>query len=187
MELKVQELQAQQQAAVIPSLIGSVVVGGYDPRDGSLRALNLGVLIEALQQAEVLHTEDKLDERNQKKLTIPAGTGSGVTMSAALEVPTGEVWYLNRLALTTPADVTANILVSKFPRLADGTDKPYLPTDLAAGSTVNYDLAAVGQLGADLRLVGGDKLTIRATTTAGIVADVDVVLVPYGRKARKLL
>ena len=189
MELKVQgqELQVQQAGAAVPPLIGSVIVGGFDPRDGSLRVLNLGNLVEQLLQVEALHTEDRLDDRNRKSLTIPAGTGTGVTMSAALEIPAGEVWYLNRLTLTTPAGVTANILVSKFPRKADGTDKEYLPADQAAGTTVNYDLAAVGELGADLRLEGGDKLTIRGTTTAAITADIAVELIPYGRKARKLL
>jgi len=189
MELKIQEqeLQVQQAGATIPSLIGSVIVGGFDPRDGSLRVLNLGNLVEQLLQVEALHTEDRLDSRNGRSLTIPAGTGIGVTMSAALEIPTGEVWYLTRLTLTTPAAARANILVSKFPKKPDGTDKEYLATDQVGGTTADYDLAAVGELGTDLRLEGGDKLTIRATTTAAITADVVVVLAPFGRKARKLL
>ena len=179
------ELQALQGSPV-PPLAGTVLVAGYDSRDGSLRVLNLASLVEALQTAEVLHTEDRVDERDKVSLTILAGTAVDSVKSATLEVPAGEVWYLNRLNLVTPAGVVANILVSKFPK-TEGIEKTYLATDQAAGSDVNYDLRDVGQLGADLRLVAGDKLTIRAKVTAAPVADVAVALTPFGRKARKLL
>ena len=68
-------------------------------------------------------------------------------------------------------------------------DKKYLGTDQAAGSDVNYDLKEAGQLGADLRLVGGDKLTVVATVTAagGTTADRTVTLNLFGRKARRLV
>jgi len=104
------------------------------------------------------------------------------------EVPSGEVWYLNRLNLVTEAEVSGNIRVSKFPK-TDTTDKKYLSTDQAASQNVNYDLASAGQLGADLRLVGGDKVTVVATVTAvgGTTADRKVTLNPYGRKARQMV
>ncbi|MDD4986965.1 MAG: hypothetical protein PHQ43_14550, partial [Dehalococcoidales bacterium] len=68
-------------------------------------------------------------------------------------------------------------------------DKKYLGTDQAAGANTNYDLAAAGQLGADLRLVGSDKITVVATVTAagGTTADRKVTLNPFGRKSTRLV
>ena len=68
-------------------------------------------------------------------------------------------------------------------------DKAYLGTDLAASQDVNYDLGAAGQLGADLRLVGGDKITVVATVTAvgGTTADRKATLNPFGRKSTRLV
>jgi len=98
------------------------------------------------------------------------------------------VWYLNRLNLVTEAEISGNIRISKFPKVSD-IDKKYLGTDLAASQNVNYDLAAAGQLGADLRLIGGDKITVVATVTAvgGTTADRKVTINPFGRKATRLV
>jgi hypothetical protein len=111
-----------------------------------------------------------------------------VVKTKEFEVPAGEVWYLNRLNLVTEAEVSGNIRVSKFPKVSD-VEKKYLGTDQVAGATTNYDMAAAGQLGADLRLIGGDKLTVVATVTAvgGTTADRKVTLNLYGRKARRLV
>jgi hypothetical protein len=88
----------------------------------------------------------------------------------------------------TEAEISGNIRISKFPKVSD-IDKKYLGTDLAASQNVNYDLAAAGQLGADLRLIGGDKITVVATVTAvgGATADRKVTLNPFGRKATRLV
>lgn len=188
----------QQVGIAIPPLIGSVVVGGFDPRDSTIRALNLGGLVEQLITAEILHTNDRIDERKAATVTIPTATGVGSVIEGSIVVPADEVWYLNRLTLgipaveaTTSAGVSANILVSSFPKGADGKDKPYLAADQlpeAAVTSVTYDLTALGQLGAELRVVGGDKLTIRATVVTAVLAvNHDVVLTPFGRGARQLL
>jgi len=68
-------------------------------------------------------------------------------------------------------------------------DKAYLGTDLAASQNVNYDLEAAGQLGADLRLVGGDIITVVGTVTAvgGTTADRKVTLNLFGRKSTRLV
>jgi hypothetical protein len=68
-------------------------------------------------------------------------------------------------------------------------DKAYLGTDLAASQNVDYDLATAGELGADLRLIGGDKITVVATVTAagGTTADRKVTLNPFGRKSTRLV
>ena len=135
------------------------LLGVYDNESGYWMGLPLQILREALLTAESLHTEDRIDERDKIELN-----------------------------LVTEAEVSGNIRVSKFPK-TDTVDKKYLGTDLAASQNEDYDLASAGQLGADLRLVGGDKLTVVGTVTAvgGTTADRKVTLNLYGRKARRLV
>jgi len=164
------------------------LLGVYDSESGYWMGLPLQVLREALLTAESLHTEDRIDERNKIEVTVPDVSAQDVVKTKEYEVPAGEVWFLNRLNLVTEAEVSGNIRISKFPKVSD-IDKKYLGTDQAAGATTNYDLAAAGQLGADLRLIGGDKLTVVATVTAvgGTTADRKVTLNLYGRKAKRLV
>ena len=164
------------------------LLGVYDSESGYWMGLPLQVLREALLTAESLHTEDRIDERDKIEITVPDVSAQDVVKTKEYEVPAGEVWFLNRLNLVTEAEVSGNIRISKFPKVSD-IDKKYLGTDQAAGATTNYDLAAAGQLGADLRLIGGDKLTVVATVTAvgGTTADRKVTLKLYGRKAKRLV
>jgi len=172
----------------VPPLSDSLsLLGVYDNDTGHWVGLPLQVLREALISAEALHTEDRIDERDKLEVTVPSGSALDAVKTKEFEVPAGEVWYLNRLNLVTEAEVSGNVRVSKFPK-TDEVDKKYLGSDQAAGGDADYDLASPGQLGADLRLVGGDKLTLMATVTAagGTTADRKVTLNPYGRKANRL-
>ena len=164
------------------------LLGVYDNESGYWMGLPLQVLREALLTAESLHTEDRIDERDKIEVTVPDASAQDVVKTKEYEVPAGELWYLNRLNLVTEAEVSGNIRVSKFPK-TDTVEKKYLGTDLAASQNEDYDLASAGQLGADLRLIGGDKLTVVATVTAvgGTTADRKVTLNLYGRKARRLV
>jgi len=164
------------------------LLGVYDNETGYWVGLPLQVLREGLLESESLHTEDRIDERDKIAVTVPDVSAQDTVKTTEYEVPAGEVWYLNRLNLVTEAEVSGNIRISKFPKVSD-VDKKYLGTDQAAGANTSYDLAAAGQLGADLRLVGGDKITVVATVTAagGTTADRKVTLNPYGRKARRLV
>ncbi len=164
------------------------LLGVYDNVSGFWVGLPLQALTEALLIAEALHTEDRIDERDKIELTVANGTAKDTVKTKEYEIPSGEVWYLNRLNLVTEAEISGNIRVSKFPK--SGTlDKTYLGTDLAASQDVDYDLGAAGELGADLRLLGGDKVTVVATVTAvgGTTADRKVTLNPFGRKSTRLV
>ena len=164
------------------------LLGVFDNESGYWMGFPLQVLREALVSAESLHTEDRIDERNKIEVTVPNASAQDTVKTTELEVPSGEVWYINRLNLVTEAEISGNVRISKFPKTNE-VDKKYLGTDLAASQNVNYDLAAAGQLGADLRLGGGDKFTVVATVTAagGTTADRKVTLNLYGRKARRLV
>ncbi len=164
------------------------LLGVYDNVSGFWVGLPLQALTEALLVAEALHTEDRIDERDKIELTVANGTAKDTVKTKEYEIPSGEAWYLNRLNLVTEAEISGNIRISKFPK--SGTlDKTYLGTDLAASQNVDYDLGAAGQLGADLRLLGGDKVTVVATVTAvgGTTADRKVTLNPFGRKSTRLV
>jgi len=164
------------------------LLGVFDNESGYWLGLPLQVLREALLSAEALHTEDRIDERDKIEVTVPDASAQDTVKTTELEVPSGEVWYINRFNLVTEAEVSGNVRISKFPK-TDTIDKKYLGTDLAASQNTNYDLAAAGQLGADLRLVGGDKITVVGTVTAagGTTAARKVTLNLYGRKARRLV
>ena len=164
------------------------LLGVYDNESGYWMGLPLQVLREALLTAESLHTEDRIDERDKIEITVPDVSAQDTAKTKEFEVPSGEVWFLNRFNLVTEAEISGNIRISKFPKVAT-LDKKYLGTDLAASQNVSYDLSAAGQLGADLRLIGGDKLTVVATVTAagGTTADRKATLNLFGRKARRLV
>ncbi|AGG07364.1 hypothetical protein C1O63_0513 [Dehalococcoides mccartyi] len=164
------------------------LLGVYDNDSGYWMGLPLQVLREALLTAESLHTEDRIDERDKIEATVPNASAQDTVKTKEFEVPAGEVWYLNRLNLITEAEISGNVRVSRFPKV-DTVEKKYLGTDLAASQNEDYDLASPGQLGADLRILGGDKLTVVATVTAvgGTTADRKVTLNVYGRKARRLV
>jgi hypothetical protein len=164
------------------------LLGVYDNDSGYWMGLPLQVLREALLTAESLHTEDRIDERDKIEATVPNASAQDTVKTKEFEVPAGEVWYLNRLNLITEAEISGNVRVSRFPKV-DTVEKKYLGTDLAASQNEDYDLASPGQLGADLRLLGGDKLTVVATVTAvgGTTADRKVTLNVFGRKARRLV
>lgn len=164
------------------------LLGVFDNESGYWVGFPIQVLREALLSAEALHTEDRIDERDKIEVTVPNASAQDTAKTKEYEVPSGEVWYINRFNLVTEAEVSGNIRISKFPK-ANDVDKKYLGTDLAASQNVSYDLASAGQLGADLRLVGGDKITVLGTVTAagGTTADRKVTLNLYGRKARRLV
>jgi hypothetical protein len=164
------------------------LLGVYDNISGFWVGLPLQALTEALLVAEALHTEDRIDERDKIELTVANGTAKDTVKTKEYEIPSGEAWYLNRLNLVTEAEISGNIRISKFPK-SGSLDKTYLGTDLAASQDVDYDLGAAGELGADLRLIGGDKVTVVATVTAvgGTTADRKVTLNPFGRKSTRLV
>lgn len=151
------------------------------------------LVVQPLVLAEKAYSVDKVDSRNGVKVTIEDDAEVGDIATGAIEVPAGEVWYLNRLAVTCPAadadgSASFNILVSPWPKTAAGGDKGYYATaQTAMGAATIIDLPTLGQLGEELRLVGGDKLTLQLTVTVAFTVDKDFTLVPYGRKGKALV
>jgi hypothetical protein len=185
-----------QQTAMTPT---TALTSGYGKADiglfrGAWAFVDLDkAVVQPLVLAEKAHALDRLDSRNGVAVTVPNGTALNAVVTGQIEVPAGEVWYINRLAVTCPAadatgTVSHNILVSSWPKTAAGGDKPYLAANATAmGATTNYDVGAVGQLGEELRLVGGDKLTLTLTVTVAFTADKVFRLDVYGRRGKLLV
>jgi hypothetical protein len=82
-------VQAQQAppAVAIPPVTATVLMGGYDPRDGTLRALNLDTLRQLQALVERLYCLDRLDERQRVEAVIKAGAAVGGVLSEGLRTP----------------------------------------------------------------------------------------------------
>jgi len=211
------------------------LLGVFDKRTEYWVGLPLQALTEQLVLAEKQYVLDRIDARNGRaSLTIPVDT-TKTKFSKELKVPEGEVWYLNqheicfRKVTLTTGDFEADFLVSCFPKLEDGSDKPYYGADarltaedvgISAGDVCDHDRLLIGEyqnisnvdqttgevtstitkvyrdvvrdfrdgdeLCTELRLVGGDKLTLVVTVNEAPDADVDVDLTVWGRKAKVL-
>jgi len=171
--------------------LGVIPIGNYK---GAATFIDLDKLVnQPLVLAEKVYALDRVDSRNGVQVTVPNGTALAAVVTGQIEVPAGEVWFLNRLSVVCPAaDATGtcsfNILVSSFPKTEDRGDKPYLPANVTAmGATTDYDLPAQGELGEELRMVGGDKLTLQLTVTVAFTADKVFRLNPWGRKGKALV
>ena len=181
---------------------GVVPLGFYR---GGLAFVDLDKLVvQPLVQAETLYALDRIDDRDRVEVKIAAGAAIASKASAKLEVPAGEVWFLNRVVLTSPAEsgvgvgdiVQVNFCISAWPLrqdeipLVEGAGRKYWAVErgTAALDTYTVDLSAQGELGAELRLTGGDFITLYAELT-GAPAGADLVasLTPYGRKGKLLV
>lgn len=180
-------------------------MGVYDNKEGVWKALPLQAFTEALVVAESKHALDRIDDRDAVSAKIASGSEVGAQATASIEVPSGEVWFLNRLVLTSPAEssgghgdiVKVNVRISRwaFPDSRTGTTtnengRAYWSAAKGSASLDTYtiDLPAQGELGEELRLFGGDKITLEATLTgANAGADLTATLTPYGRKAKRLV
>jgi hypothetical protein len=186
-----QQLAGLTVAQALQNRLGVYLLGGYK---GATVFIDLDKLVnQPLILAEKGYALDRIDSRNGVQVTVPNGTALAAVVTGAIEVPAGEVWYLNRLSVVCPAaDATGtcsfNILVSSWPKTEAGGDKPYLPANVTAmGATTDIDLPAQGELGEELRLVGGDKLTLQLTVTVAFSADKVFRLNPWGRKGKVLV
>jgi len=181
------------------------LVGVYDSVEGVWKTLPLQAFTEGLVVAESKYALDRIDDRDAVEAEIESGSEVGEQATASIEVPLGEVWFLNRLVLTSPAEsgvgvgdiVKVNVRISKwtFPDSRTGTTanehgRAYWSAakGTAALDTYTIDLPAQGELGEELRLFSGDKITLEATLTGATAgADLTATLTPYGRKVKRLV
>lgn len=179
-------------------------IGIYDGKQQLWVGFPQEALIEALVTAESKHALDRIDERDKVEAKIPDEAEIGAKKAASFEVKAGEVAFINRLVLTSPAQsdangevVKVNFRISKWnvPDVRGGetvneNGRSYWPEGkgTTAADTYTVDLPAQGELGEELRLVGPAKITLVAElTVANAQADLTASLTPFGRKARRLV
>jgi hypothetical protein len=183
--------------------LGVLPVGYYK---GQAAFVDLDKLVnQPLAAIERLYSTDRIDARDIIEAVIAAGAAVGASARARLTVPAGEVWFLNRIVPVSPAEsggavgdiVQVNFRISKWPypdvrggSTVDDDGRSYWPAaqGTAAEDTYTVDLPAQGELGEELRLEGGDVITLVATLTGvNAGADLTASLTPFGRKVKKLV
>lgn len=194
----------QQIQATAPPIIGGVIVGGWDK--GSWRTLNLDTLVQLWRLSELAQPAGKLDTRNIITATLAATAVIGDIATAVLTVPAGELWFIQELAIVSPAQTAAQgqIVTVNF-RISSWADDDGVTPNAAgklfwatARGTVALDTYWVGcyeaaplfdleNLRTPLRLGGGDKITLYAALTAvNCTAALSATITPYGYKATLL-
>ena len=153
---------------------------------------------QPLAVAEKTYALDRIDTRDKVEVTLGAGATAESTGRETITVPSGEVWFLNRLVASAPAAdgggayLAVNLRVSLWPDTAttpDADGKAYWPADKEPkGTPVTVDIPAQGELGEELRLPAGSVISLVATVkSAALAADTTASLIPYGRKGKALV
>jgi hypothetical protein len=181
------------------------LIGVYDTRQGLWVGLSQQALTEALVVAESKYAIDRIDERDKVEAKIPIGSEIGTKKTASFEVKEGEVVFINRIVVVSPAEsgagvgdiVKVNFRISKWqaPDVRGGdtvneNGRSYWSESkgTTAEDTYTVDLPAQGELGEELRLFGPARITLVAELTgAAAAADLIATLTPYGRKAKRLV
>jgi len=92
---------AQAQAA----FNGIFLIGKYK---GAPASLDITTLVEPLVLAEQLHILGILNGREEdydlQTVSIPVGAAANAIVNGSLTVPSGEVWFVNAVRMTLPAD-----------------------------------------------------------------------------------
>lgn len=174
--------------------------------------LNAEGLNALMMLGEALWTTDILDERESlATVTVALGAPVGTAQTDDIDIPAGEIWYIQRFGLEAPANdatgaITWNMLVSQFPVVAaTGVNKGFfnaarvpIPTDTeqVEVESGNIDVLTapgvltdrVAGLGKELRLIGPATVTLATiTNTAAFTAAYVVNLILYGRKVHKVV
>ena len=200
-----QQVIIQPPKGYVPPLRNELQpLGVYDTKTGYWVGLPIEAFTEALVVAESKHAIDRIDERDKVEAKITSGSETGTKKTASFEVKEGEVAFINRIVVVSPAQSDANGEVVKV----NFRISKWEYADTRAGETVNddgrsywsegkgttaentytADLPAQGELGEELRLVGPGRITLVAELTgADAGADLTATLTPYGRKAKRLV
>ena len=180
------------------------LIGVYDSKKQLWVGFPQEALTEALVVAEGKYALDRIDERDKVEATIPDGSEIGTRKTASFEIKDGEVAFINRVVLTSPAQsdangevVKVNFRISKWetPDIRGGDSvnengRSYWPEGkgTTGADTYTVDLPANGELGEELRLLGPARITLVAELAgAAAQAALTASLTPFGRKARRLV
>jgi|Deesub1362B_J571_1020462.scaffolds.fasta_scaffold04305_2 hypothetical protein len=194
--LQATSLSPDQVTARPANQLGVLPIGVYK---GSAAFIDLDKLVnQPLVLAEKAYALDRIDDRDGKQVTLGAGAAVDSSGRERITVPSGEVWFINRIVVSAPAAdgggayLSVNIRVSLWPDVATTPDedgKAYWSADKEPlGTPVTLDLPAQGELGEELRLPAGSSITLVATVKgAALAADTTASITLYGRKGKALV
>ncbi|MCL0092860.1 hypothetical protein M1N92_04285, partial [Dehalococcoidia bacterium] len=201
-----QQVIIQPPKGYVPPLRNELQpIGVYSIDTGFWVGLPIEAFTEALVVAESKHAVDRIDERDKVEAKITTASEVGTRRTASFEVRDGEVAFLNRIVVTSPAEsgpavgdiVKVNFRISRWEhpdaRIGetvneDGRSYWSESKGTSAADTYTVDLPAQGELGEELRLVGPARVTLVAELVgAAAGTDLTATLTPYGRKARRLV
>ena len=183
-------------------------IAGWDPADGQIHVLNLGVLVEPLVQAEKAHILEILDGREEgydlRTVTIPLGAALNQVFTGQLTVPTGKVWFINAVVMTSPADNGGSPAMNWYCDLwtdrvgASTYGQPFHAADVnfTPGGGAQPDefhpaalwFGVFNNKSEVLRLPAGKKITFVVTNTLGVaLGAMACTLQLYGWEGKKIL
>lgn len=185
---------------------GFIAIGDYKGY-GALWDIDLAVK-QPLVLAEQLHIMGILDGREEdydlQTIRIPTGSVAGASVRERLTVPSGEVWYVSAIRLTTPADQGGTPAINW--RLSLWTDRAASPdsdgqafhanplSNTPVGGTWHDEfglmapMVAVANKPCALRLPAGAVITAVATNlNAAATANMDCTLALFGFVGKPLV
>jgi hypothetical protein len=162
---------------------------------------------QPLVSAEAKYILGILDGRKEdvdlQTLVLPSGAAAPDNVVAVFEVPAGEVWFINSIVATSPADNVGRAMLnwqcSLWADYATTPDAAGLPFYAAAVGAVG-GLTSTAYFGANvlytvakgipelLRLPAGATITVTATAAVGILgADLTSTVKLYGYRGKALV
>lgn len=165
--------------------VGGPVMFVWDHRTNQFCVLNQGFLAEACVLAEQYGVLGRVFE--SAELTIDAGSEVGTEVTASIEVPAGELWFINGATVTPTfaegetGTCSFNLTISP----AGGTEWNYYASNQSL--TVGTDIDIRSDLFVPLRLVAGSKVTLKVTVTADFTDEATVEIALSGTKNRRLV
>lgn len=165
--------------------ISGPLVFVWDHRTNQYVVLNQGFLAEACVLAETYHVLGRVSE--SAKVTIDAGTKSDTTLSASVEVPAGELWFINgfKVVPTFAGGETGSCSFNVTVSPTGGTEWNYYSGKQALTEDVAVNVR--NDLFVPLRLTAGSKVTLTVSVDKDFVNDANIVITVYGTKNRRIV
>jgi len=177
-----QEVKAQQAGATIQG----VPVIAWDHRNNAFGILNQGFMAEACVIAERAHIIGRVVAPAQ--VVIPGVAVVGDVAEAAVTVPEGQLWFINQINVTATAVGAGERVFNIEVDMGGGAVWNYFPANQPHAVLDEIVVVDLDQLGAPLRLVGGNTVTLRLTVSVDHAGDAETsVITLFGSVGRRIV
>ncbi len=179
--LSPRELSASQSTG----RVSGPLVFAWDHRTNQYVVLNQGFLAEICVLAELYHVLGRVSEST--KVTIEGGTKSGTTLSASIEVPAGELWFIRgfKVVPTFAPEETGSCSFNVAVSPTGGTEWNYYSSKQAL--TEEVAVIVNDDLSVPLRLTAGSKVTLTVSVDDDFINNANIAITVYGTKNRRIV